>query len=259
MATKRLDRSVLEGGRTEEYRHNRRTMNRTLRRREKFMCRQMRDMAHDEELLDEIDVQPVLPAIQWHTNKFTDKLNPIYRFLDKHHGQPWDEVWSKLTKLFDVRGLAGYHVLIQHVWDEVMPLENPNWRWRRWVDEHGTLIVERKLNKSSNKLQKASIEIAPWQRRSLARAKFERVARGRTYEYLNGRWFWMEKAKPFSEFCNDRECESHHTYRKQENGAIRRVHIRGETLKKGKRFTKHQERMYNEMVASEEAYNNSMM
>ena len=46
----------------------------------------------------------------WHTKEFTDVLPPIYGFLRKQIGRPWDKIYSELCKHLDKRKLTHAHV-----------------------------------------------------------------------------------------------------------------------------------------------------
>lgn len=50
--------------------------------------------------------------------EFTDVLNPLYGFLEKNVGRPWDMVYSEICKGLDRRSITGLHVFT-HLWDYV--------------------------------------------------------------------------------------------------------------------------------------------
>ena len=43
-----------------------------------------------------------------------DRLDPLYRYLEKHCGRPWNDVRSDIRASIDVRSIRGYHL-----WDHV--------------------------------------------------------------------------------------------------------------------------------------------
>jgi hypothetical protein len=45
---------------------------------------------------------------------FGENLSPLFRFLDKQVGRPWDKVYSELCSTFDMRKTINQHIL-QHV------------------------------------------------------------------------------------------------------------------------------------------------
>lgn len=46
--------------------------------------------------------------------EFTDKLNPLRKYLRKQAGRPWDDVYSELREHLDFRSVSGLHI-----WDHV--------------------------------------------------------------------------------------------------------------------------------------------
>ena len=48
---------------------------------------------------------------QWKDRKeLSDNLNPLWRYLDKQVGRPWDDVWSEIGQRLDFRSVLGFHV-----------------------------------------------------------------------------------------------------------------------------------------------------
>jgi hypothetical protein len=52
------------------------------------------------------------------TKWFSDCLGPLYRWLESHVGQHWDDVYSKLSQILDTTTLSGRHI-VSHVWQYV--------------------------------------------------------------------------------------------------------------------------------------------
>lgn len=52
------------------------------------------------------------------TKWFSDCLGPLYRWLESHVGQYWDDVYSKLCQILDITTLSGQHI-VSHVWGYV--------------------------------------------------------------------------------------------------------------------------------------------
>jgi len=52
------------------------------------------------------------------TKWFSDCLGPLYRWLEFHVGQYWDDVYSKLCQILDITTLSGQHI-VSHVWGYV--------------------------------------------------------------------------------------------------------------------------------------------
>lgn len=46
----------------------------------------------------------------YNAKEFTDVLGPLYRFLDKQVGRPWNKVWAELCEVLDKRKLTHAHV-----------------------------------------------------------------------------------------------------------------------------------------------------
>jgi len=110
MSTKNISRSALEGGRANKYERN------ESHRRERSRAKVWLDSVRfDDEAADGSVLRP--------RNKvgkgFTDKLNPCYRWLASHCGQPWDDVFSKLASTFDTRKLSAWHIVNQHMLSDV--------------------------------------------------------------------------------------------------------------------------------------------
>lgn len=52
------------------------------------------------------------------TKWFSDCLGPLYRWLESHVGEYWDDVYSKLCQILDITTLSGQHI-VSHVWHYV--------------------------------------------------------------------------------------------------------------------------------------------
>jgi len=136
MATKNIGRSALEGGR---YTYNKYERN-ASHRHERARARAWLSKVHkDIEYAEESVPQPRDKVYKG----FTDKLNPCYRWLQSHVGQPWDEVYAKLTKAFDTRKLSAWHIVRQHMVPEVKGAGGEGSFFRSWtyfhIDENGLL------------------------------------------------------------------------------------------------------------------------
>lgn len=113
MSTKRLQKTVIEGGRYGSNKWSRRNSHVENRAKAREFCKRI---AQDPELVEELDIEP----IQWVGKEFKDKLSPMYCWLDSHVGQPWAEVHSKVFKIFDTRTTAGRHITFDHLLREVV-------------------------------------------------------------------------------------------------------------------------------------------
>lgn len=76
--------------------------------------------------------------------EFGDRLKPLYGFLKKNVGRPWDDVWSEICDVNDSRNIRGYH-LREHVKQYVIGAGGQEGlgRWYRrgefYVDDDGIL------------------------------------------------------------------------------------------------------------------------
>jgi len=108
MSTKRLQRTVIEGGRHNSNKWDRRHSHADVRAKLKNY---LADVMKDLEVAYEEDVEPIEPVYQG----FTDKLRPMYRWLRKQAGRPWAEVRSEVFEKFDTRTTAGRHITFDHL------------------------------------------------------------------------------------------------------------------------------------------------
>lgn len=159
MATKNLARTVIEGGRTGMYKVEVAERNRQERHRCKEYLRDVED--YDEE------PDPIRrPASIYQT----DKLNPMYRFLDSKLGCNWSKVRSELFRKFDIRTTPGRHVLFDHLLRDVCegPLPNPEGRYgyrfyRYYLDAQGRLCkAKSRWRKDSSRKSFNFEELAAW-------------------------------------------------------------------------------------------------
>jgi len=135
VARKDLSRTVIEGGR---YYHNcwfRRASHGVARARTRAWLDEVRA---DPDRADEV-APGHLPRVR---KMFHDKLAPARRWLAAQCGRPWTKVYADLCARFDMRTVAGRHVVHEHmlrwVWhgDEHVPEYQ---RYDFIVDRHGIL------------------------------------------------------------------------------------------------------------------------
>lgn len=125
MSTKRLSKTVIEGGRAGYNKFERRNSHVEVRAQERdYLKNVLADLEHAEEY--DIDIrQPVMKG-------FTDKLAPMYRWLEAQVGRRWDEVRSEVFQKFDTRTTAGRHITFDHLLREVVDTESG-------FDNHGNM------------------------------------------------------------------------------------------------------------------------
>ncbi len=129
MATKNLARTVIEGGRTGSNTWDRRQSHTFERASEKEFLTQV---TKDPEMADEYDITP-RPHVY---KEFNDKLGPIYRWLERQVGRPWDEVRSEVSTTFDTRTTAGRHIVYDHLLNQVST--GPDYKYGRRYDPNET-------------------------------------------------------------------------------------------------------------------------
>jgi hypothetical protein len=131
MATKKLSRTAIEGGRSGGNKRERRASNGPERARVRDGLRQVGRGGDDAD-----GWTPQRRAVV--DADFADKLGPARRWLRAQAGRPWEKVWSELKLKFDPRTTAGRHLVYDHmlVW---VDLEGRG-SWARFtVDAHGIL------------------------------------------------------------------------------------------------------------------------
>jgi len=163
MATKRLSRTVLEGGSLGSY--NWECVHYTRVERQKSRIELRRVAKGDIEPDEYVGIERKNP---WSGEKFTDHLSPLYGYLRKNAGRAWNDVYSDLAAQFDVRSLAGYHVFVQHIqrevcdWYDVIDdvpgsVKNGTYRDMHYVDADGILRFQQgKTWKNRRKKQQES-------------------------------------------------------------------------------------------------------
>lgn len=130
MATKNLARTAIEGGRCGHYKMEvaaRAAGERAATRA--FLDRVARDPEDAEALADPRRI-PVRVC-------FSDKLAPVYRYLDANCGRPWTNVREEMFQRFDIRTTAGRHIIFDHVLPDVEARDR--WWHRYSIDRHGML------------------------------------------------------------------------------------------------------------------------
>jgi hypothetical protein len=134
MSTKRLSKTVIEGGRYGRNKYERRYSHVEVRAQERDY---LKVVVNDPELADELDIDQLQPVYQG----FTDKLAPMYRWLKAQVGRVWDEVRSEVFTKFDTRTTAGRHITFDHLLKEVVDTESGFDEYGRMADPN--IPVER--------------------------------------------------------------------------------------------------------------------
>lgn len=182
MSTKNLARTVIEGGR---YYHNcweRRHSHAEARAAERDALAAVRGGADADDL--------AWPRRKKVHRTFRDKLSAVERWLRSNVGRPWDLVRAEIFARFDVRTLAGQHVVFDHLLPSRWSLDG-TWHVSRdlrfRVDRHGILRADARPWARPRR-----DDVDPTaQRRALALADGRRVVRRGT------RWYWLVPVEPF--------------------------------------------------------------
>lgn len=107
MSTKNLERVPLEGGHSNWYKNRRHEDTRRSRRKEKFYTEHG---DHDAEVAPKRKVQNI-----WRDEIHDDRLAAVGRWCKAQVGRKWDDVYSELRDKFDIRTLAGHHIVVAHL------------------------------------------------------------------------------------------------------------------------------------------------
>ncbi len=113
MSTKKLERTVIEGGRHGYNKWERRESQAILRAEERNY---LADVQKDPERFDEEFIEKLRPVSQG----FTDKLRPMYRWLAVQVGRKWADVHKEVFEKFDTKTTAGRHITFDHLLSSVV-------------------------------------------------------------------------------------------------------------------------------------------
>ena len=121
MSTKKLQRSVIEGGRTNSNKWERRQSHKDFRTRDRDF---IKSVEHDTENWYDNDTEPTEKVYK----NFDDKLGPMYRWLHAQVGKVWNAVRSEIAEKFDTRTTAGRHIVEDHLLRNVQETDDI-WRY----------------------------------------------------------------------------------------------------------------------------------
>lgn len=107
MAKRNIARTAIEGGRAAHNRYDEHAEDRSERRAYNNYCH----IARLDPELDEPGNWKMSHATGRGYRDFADKLSPVYRWLCKQVGRPWDDVYSEICQRFENRSLAGRHII----------------------------------------------------------------------------------------------------------------------------------------------------
>lgn len=178
MSTKRLERTVIEGGRSGWSKWERRQSHRDERSGERAWLGRVRADASAWE-------DAVQPRRRTVSKGFADKLGPAGRWLAKRVGKPWREIEGEILATFDTRTLAGRHIVHCHLFAPRWALPGMRRSWRLgchhfFIDPGGVLRIEGRRPR--------------WRRPSHVRGETEAWLAGRRIGVRGERAYWMDLA-----------------------------------------------------------------
>ena len=137
MATKRLARTVIEGGRRNVWERRNSTQEERAEVR-MYLGR----CEFDPEFFDD-EVEPERRPVG---KDFSDKLRPMYRWLEKQVGRVWDDVRSEIFHTFDTRTTAGRHITFDHLLREVVDTESGFDKYGRMTNPNIEVVPSKKTS-----------------------------------------------------------------------------------------------------------------
>ncbi len=136
MSTKRLARTVIEGGRRRYNTFERRYSH----RRQRVHVRAWLAAVRCDPEVAEARAAPGMEPVY---KDFFDKLAPAERWLCARVGRPWREVEGEILATFDTRSLPGRHIVFDHLLPSRWQTPREGWRVHKrvwfWVDAQGRL------------------------------------------------------------------------------------------------------------------------
>ncbi len=135
MSKKNLARTALEGGRGNGNKWERRNSHTEERAAARDFCNKVK-IDPEYALEDIIEDKPKV------YKGFSDKLNPVYRWLESKVGQRWNDVRSEISEKFDARTTAGRHILFDHLLSSVVDTESGFNQYGFIVDPDEAKIAE---------------------------------------------------------------------------------------------------------------------
>jgi hypothetical protein len=138
MSSKRLKKTVIEGGRSSYNKYERRESSKNLRAKNRDHNNKVKKLLDTEEA-------PPAPKRKPVRKDFRDKLSPVHRWVDKQVGKSWDKVFSDICKKYDTRNLASRHIIYDHILSDIHGtgfrqfsfLKPEYYRW--YIDDDGIL------------------------------------------------------------------------------------------------------------------------
>lgn len=173
MATKRLSRTIVEGGKLGSDKHERKQHIQKSRRIARDFCTTYYE--------DGNEIEPVFRARHYY-REFGDRLAPLYKFLDSCIGTPWDEIYSKLCAIRSRDTIQGFH-FIEHAKGAVfgsMGASKDSKIYSGYYIEDGLLQYKEAVYHRPKRIDKKTREI------------YERWIDNRKVRLIGTRYFWHD-------------------------------------------------------------------
>jgi hypothetical protein len=196
LSTKKLARTVIEGGRRNVWERRFSTRNERAQWRD-YLSRQSFD--------DEVDPrrQPVHP-------QFSDHLNPAHRWMADKDGRPWADVKSQIHQVFD-GPWPNQHVVYTHLLQDVVAAHEPQavWGFHRSFTVTPDGVFHRPDPRPSRYPNNHRRQKARYTYRSVRGLR--RWLSDRRVEEHDGDLYWATPVEMSWEKCTNRYCKlTHH-------------------------------------------------
>ena len=176
MGTKRLARTIIEGGRARRNVFERRHSNGQARAGVHAFERALG--ADAERWEDDAAPERTVVHVWQH-----DKLGAPRRWLRAQRGRRWDDIYAEIRARFDTRTIPGHHIVFDHLLREVDFGHEGRWHWSR-----GGLFVD-----DAGRLQQRAPRNPGWRRPRLVEPPARLLAwlGERRVGRRGGVWFWF--------------------------------------------------------------------
>ena len=199
MSKKKLDRSILEGGRASSNVWDRRHSNRVARSSARIAAHKY---SKDPELADYFSPKSRLPV----SKQFNDKLSPIYRWLDSKVGCSWDDVYSEIKSKFDVRTIAGKHIVEDHLLSSVTIGED----YTKYRPRYGYYVDDDGILRNAGRYRYMTPDVYPPGKKKMSMDEIRRWLKGRQIIVSGNKVFWADRISDNWKECKEYGCPQFH-------------------------------------------------
>lgn len=207
MSTKKMSRTVVEGGRATSAENDNHYHTRVERRKTKSHLRAVKTQ---EDFLD----SPAFQDRKFEGRSFADSLTVVYRYLQANAGRPWNDVFSELCRKFDRRTMKGWHMIDGHVINMVDYIDRPRY-WPRYLDPVGAWVDTAGILRYNDRKRfgKKKAPITKHTHRTLEGVR--EWLSGRSVEDVGGKLFWRVTVKSKWVLCAGWGCVAIHRVEKE--------------------------------------------